>query len=213
MVSVFNIGYFSNIGLHFLGLIDLTNIVYSIGLVFGGLILVANVLGAVIDILIKLAREAKAIGNLRRNLRLFFGILALAATILVGLPTPYRPDFFTAEAYFSVLFSLLFIWALIKILLRYKSSGDIKFSEIMLGIIALVSADLSAGKAVAEQQISQPKQLYTFLTKSGVVYGVNLIRSSSSGFIVANDHVISFLSKDEVKAIRSERSVTDMKKR
>ncbi|MEA2876881.1 MAG: hypothetical protein QOF14_2077 [Hyphomicrobiales bacterium] len=35
IVSVFNVGYFSVIGLHFVGVMDLTNIVYSIGLVFG----------------------------------------------------------------------------------------------------------------------------------------------------------------------------------
>lgn len=213
LVSVFNIGYFSNIGLHFLGLIDLTNIVYSIGLVFGGLIVVANLLGTIIDILIKLARDVDAVDNLRRGLRLIIGTFALIATIVVSLSPSYRPDFFTVEAYFFVLFSLLFIWALVAILLRYMPSGKIKFSEMMVGMIALVSADLSAGKAVASQQISQPKQFYTFFTKSGVVYGLNLIRSSSSGFIVAKDQAISFLSKDEVKAIRSENTVADIKKR
>lgn len=210
LVSIFNIGYFSSIGLHFLGLIDFTNIVYSIGLVFGGLILVANILGAVIDILIRLARDAKTVGDIHRWLRICLGTLALVATISISLPLPYRPEFVTAQVYFSILFSLLFIWALIKILLRYKSTNGIKFSEIMVGVFALIGADISAGKAVADRQISQQTQLYTFFTKSGVVYGVNLVRSSSSGFIVAKDRVISFLSKDEVKAISSERALTDL---
>jgi hypothetical protein len=35
VVSVFNIGYFSILGLHFIGVMDLSNIVYSVGLVFG----------------------------------------------------------------------------------------------------------------------------------------------------------------------------------
>jgi hypothetical protein len=33
--AVFNIGYYSEIGLHFIGTADLTNLVYSAGLVFG----------------------------------------------------------------------------------------------------------------------------------------------------------------------------------
>src|SRR5690242_7124422 len=38
IVSVFNIGYFTIIGLHFIGVMDLSNIVYAIGLVFGVMI-------------------------------------------------------------------------------------------------------------------------------------------------------------------------------
>jgi hypothetical protein len=70
LVSIFNIGYFSNIGLHFLGLIDFTNIVYSIGLVFAGLVLIANLLGAIIDVSIKLARDVDAANRLGRWVRI-----------------------------------------------------------------------------------------------------------------------------------------------
>ena len=35
IVSTFNIGYFSVIGIHFIGVMDLSNIVYAIGLVMG----------------------------------------------------------------------------------------------------------------------------------------------------------------------------------
>lgn len=38
LVSIFNIGYFSRIGLHFLGLVDLTNIVYSFAIVLAVLL-------------------------------------------------------------------------------------------------------------------------------------------------------------------------------
>ena len=38
LVSVFNIGYFSRIGIHFLGLIDLSNIAYSVGITFVALL-------------------------------------------------------------------------------------------------------------------------------------------------------------------------------
>src|SRR5262245_28437422 len=34
-LSTFNVGYFWKIGLHFLGIVDLNNIVYSFGLTFG----------------------------------------------------------------------------------------------------------------------------------------------------------------------------------
>jgi hypothetical protein len=39
IVSVFNIGYFTIIGMHFLGVMDISNIVYAVGLVFGLLII------------------------------------------------------------------------------------------------------------------------------------------------------------------------------
>jgi hypothetical protein len=62
------------------------------------------------------------------------GFLALAATILISLPVAYRPAFFTVQVYVTILFSLLFIWAVIKILLRYKSESALRFSEIMIGL-------------------------------------------------------------------------------
>src|ERR1043166_1120324 len=34
LVSIFNIGYFTRVGLHFLGVMDISNLVYPIGLVF-----------------------------------------------------------------------------------------------------------------------------------------------------------------------------------
>ena len=38
IVSLFNIGYFYVIGLHFIGVMDLTNVIYSVGLVLGFLL-------------------------------------------------------------------------------------------------------------------------------------------------------------------------------
>jgi len=43
LLSIFNIGYFWKIGLHFLGLIDLTNLVYSFGLSLVALLLTGSI--------------------------------------------------------------------------------------------------------------------------------------------------------------------------
>jgi len=203
LVSVFNIGYFSNIGLHFLGLIDFTNVVYSIGLVFGGLVLAVNLLATALEILAKLAKTEKATKVISRILLIILGTLATIASVWLFMQPLTSSE--NTEAYVAILLSLIFIWAVAKPILRYQSAGGIIFSEIMFGLVAAVSADFAIGRAVAEKQLFQHIQLYTFSTKSGVVYGVNLIRSSSTGFIVAKDRTISFISKDEVKAITSEK--------
>lgn len=204
LVSVFNIGYFSNIGLHFLGLIDFTNLVYSFGLVFGGLILFANFIGAALDILLRLARDGQGVKISLKWLHAGAIVLAIGATALICLPKELRPPFFGTHAYTTFISSIVFVWAMLKSVLRYKSTRKIKFSEVILSVLTLLVADLSVGKAVSDHQVSQQSQHYTVTTKSGVMVGMNLVRSSSSGFVVAKHGTISFISKDEVKRISSE---------
>jgi len=204
LVSIFNIGYFSDIGLHFLGLIDLTNIVYSVGLVFGGLIAAINFLFGAIDILLKFARDDETAKRLYRYIRIAATIGLLTLTALTLLPKAYQISGLDSRLYFTIVFSSIFSLVVFRILLRSKQGQQQKLSEFVLAILALTSADVSLGKLVANRQITQQSQVYTVTTKSGTLYGVTLIRSSSSGFIVSYEGRISFISKDEVKFIRSE---------
>jgi hypothetical protein len=206
LVSVFNIGYFANIGLHFLGLIDFTNMVYSIGLVFGGLILFINIFAVAIDVILRVSRNSNNTIAIERWLACFAGGVIAIATLLLALPHDYQPITLTVGAYFVLLFAFLFLWSALNIALQYRRTQSFRFRDITLCLFALVSADLSLGKAVADSHITQQTQFYTIATKSGVLTGVILVRSSSNGFIVARNGAISFLSKDEVKSISSEQS-------
>lgn len=204
LVSIFNIGYFSDIGLHFLGLIDFTNIVYSVGLVFGGLVAATNFLFGGMDILLKFARDDESAKRVYRHIRIVAVTGLLILTVLTLLPKAYRITSLDTRLYFTIVFSSIFSLVVFRILLRVKQRQPQKLSECVLAILALASADVSLGKLVANRQITQHSQAYTITTKSGTLYGVTLIRSSSSGFIVSYEGRISFISKDEVKFIRSE---------
>jgi hypothetical protein len=46
LLSLFTVGYFSKIGIHLLGVIDVTNLVYSFGLAFGFVAFVVAVVNA-----------------------------------------------------------------------------------------------------------------------------------------------------------------------
>lgn len=204
LVSIFNIGYFSNIGLHFLGLIDLTNIVYSVGLVFGGLLLAVNLLATMLEVTMKLAKDEATTVIVSRWFSAGVAAFGAVATTWVSLQPSGSSDTIAA-----ILLFLVFTWAVTKALLRLKTRNEIRFSELMMVTVAALSADFAIGRAVAEKQLLQQSQLYTFFTKSGVVYGVTLVRSSSSGFIIANNRRTSFLSKDEVKSIVSETAIME----
>jgi hypothetical protein len=131
LVSIFNIGYFSNIGLHFLGLIDLTNIVYSVGLVFGGLVVAINLLATMLEVILKLAKDEAATTAVSRWLLVALAALATMATIWLSMQPSGASD--ASETYAAVLLSLVLVWAAAKVLLRFKTRNEVRFSEILIG--------------------------------------------------------------------------------
>jgi hypothetical protein len=102
IVSVFNIGYFSVIGLHFMGVMDVSNIVYSVGLVFGLMIVPIvmfpdNLIAAFKEI----ASSQKAMLKLNRAMKfvtwgigLFFAIGLFVHRPYISITGLFALDFF-----------------------------------------------------------------------------------------------------------------------
>src|SRR5258705_6089135 len=82
VVSVFNIGYFTTIGLHFIGVMDLSNIVYAVGLVYS-LIIVPIVMFP--DNLVEALRDIANSKDAARNINRVMKFVPLGLGILFGI--------------------------------------------------------------------------------------------------------------------------------
>lgn len=74
VLTVFNLGYFWTIGLHFLGLVDLSNFVYSIGLALTSLFFVGQLLYSVVTIQLKKPLTETRIRKIKQRASLFYVI-------------------------------------------------------------------------------------------------------------------------------------------
>jgi lysylphosphatidylglycerol synthetase-like protein (DUF2156 family) len=198
VVSVFNVGYFSIVGLHFIGVMDLSNIVYSVGLVMGliiaPLIAFPDNLG---DGLREFAAKPDAVMRMNRIMRVIVGLLTIF--FMIGL--------FVHQPYISIigLFALTFLIGYIAVAvysyvwwLHAKSlPARAVFSLAVFGTFTT----LWVGAAVAYHEAFGATALYNVTTKDTIFENVRLARSSSSGFIVARDKKIIYIPSGEIKSI------------
>jgi hypothetical protein len=233
LAAVFNIGYYSEIGLHFIGTADLTNLVYSAGLVFGFLLPV--ILGAFYfaDWLIKYSRNPHPHIKIAKTLGAVTLVIGASPFIIVVVPTgilqmvqnlaqTFSPWWsatlaqtfspWWAAAFLSIASISFFIADYIRFQLRkiYSPRNG-------LLMVVTLSAIFSIGKVVAHNQISSA-QCYQIVTKEGTISDkegtisdkegtiseVRLVRTSTMGFIIAVNGRITFLSAGEVRRINAE---------
>jgi hypothetical protein len=197
LMALFNIGYFYVIGFHFIGVTDISNIVYSFGLVFlfatlfvffG--IFIWLMIGAIADSWPKFPKKVQVACA-----------LILVCILLAGLVFLLRLDtknVSTATAGIAA----GFIGILVSLILHreWKSKGTVDPFPVALAALLVSLAAVIGGFAIAEQQIVSDAN-YEVLTKSGVLSGVKILRSSSNGFIVYQDNRILFVPSGEVRLI------------
>ena len=189
LMALFNIGYFYVVGFHFIGVTDISNIVYSFGLIFlFAMLFVA--FGLFFWLLIG------AVTNLWPQLPKKFQVASAVIVIcilLVGLVLLIRLDTRNLSAA-TVAIGAEFVGILISLILHreWKSKGTVEPFAIALAAVLVSLGGVIGGFAVAEQQIGSDV-IYEVLTKSGVISGAKILRSSSNGFIVYQDNRILFV--------------------
>jgi hypothetical protein len=197
LMALFNIGYFYVVGFHFIGVTDITNIVYSFGLVFLFAVLfvffgifIRVLLGAIAQIWPKLPKKVQVACVL-----IMVCILLAVLVLLVRLDTK-NLSMTTAgigAGFAGILISLV-------LHREWKSKGKVDPFPVSLAAVLVSLTGVIAGIAIAEQQIASDAN-YEVLTKSGVLSGVKILRSSSNGFIVYQDNRILFVPSGEVRLI------------
>ena len=197
LMSLFNIGYFYVVGFHFIGVTDISNIVYSFGLVFLFAMLFLA-FGLFFWLLIE------TISHLWPQLPKKFQVacaVIMICILLVGLVLLIRLDTKNVSATTAAI-AAGFVGILTLLILHreWKSKGTVDPFPLVLAAVLVSLGAMIGGFSVAEQQIASDAT-YEVLTKSGVISGVKILRSSSSGFIVYQDNRILFVPSGEVRLI------------
>ena len=83
----------------------------------------------------------------------------------------------------------------------WRVSSILKFEGVFASAASAVMTVSFLGGAVAEQNAFTSKRLYNVIMDETVLQNVRIVRSSSAGFIISDNRIISFVPKDEVKRI------------
>ena len=204
-LSIFNVGYFQKLGVHFLGLIDLNNLVYSFGLAIGLLMVLMFAVSVSVDTFSEPMSET----SIQRAMR----TANILATIGVGvnvlaqfIRTPFIHEAHEALRIGGILVGFIFFgigWSL-RTILRYNASGIAKASDLVVVAVTALAVFYNAGRFMAEWQMIIG-DTYAITTKGAPrpIENVRLLRSSSAGFILLAEGRILFIPHSEITQIKS----------
>lgn len=206
LVTVFNFGYFSKVGFHFLGVMDFSNLAYSFSFFFS---LIAGSLGlyfvgAQVDWLSKVRSNP----NYRRDIKNWmFGMAGLWVIIILifayFVPEKYVPKTFGPERIMASVFGPLTLGILAMQFADYQHTRKISARDVFSCTLVGFFLIYMVGRAVAEYHIFNNSDTYTFILKDGAPLTGRLVRSSSSGFIAFIDNKVTFIPQAEVKRVQS----------
>lgn len=197
-LTVFNVGYFSKIGIHFLGVVDFSNVVYSFGLAFGVVGMLFLLIGFDTFDYVRKPIDFEKAFPFTLALKVIAAIVFLS--FLLGLVFDWqylRTDIYGAIASFFTAFCIG-----LHGYVRLRASGNLLPSDYILAFATALIALLFSGRAVAEGQIVY-RLTYNVTTTDGSLNDVRLVRSSSMGFIIAEGRKILFIPASQVKQIES----------
>jgi hypothetical protein len=207
LTAIFNVGYYSEIGLHFLGTIDVTNFVYTVGLVFGILIAVVQAAFLFAEGFLSFTERQDAWIKFRK----WYLIAAIVIVIFMGLDlvpfTSYEPKYLRIGHPWRNAISYS-VFAVLNLMANYIwfRVRAITLSDLGILFYMMAMAVFSLGQATAYNQIFS-SSLYDIATRSGDITGAALVRSSSMGFIVSVNGKILFIPVAEVRQITSEKNI------
>jgi len=198
-LSMFNVGYFWNIGLHFLGIVDWNNIVYSFGLAFGLWMALAFVGLKLVGIFSEPASEL-SVHRSRRTSKIVmwigFGIFFIASLT----PERFISDIVGAGA---KLVGALLAWSAwsFQASLDYKTSGVAKADDLILVVLLPFLIFFQAGTFVAAWQMTNLDTYTVGTTKGASIENARLLRASSAGFIVFAEERVLFIPQSQIARI------------
>ncbi|MCA1525923.1 hypothetical protein [Bradyrhizobium yuanmingense] len=196
VVSVFNMGYFTLIGYHFIGVMDLTNFVYPVGLVL--CLAIPALAFFPLDFIEQLRQAAKQPDSMTKFTKagkVVFGIVMVFFT--VGLV--FTDRFLSLMTLFSICFSFATLMGTIGAYIMWQKKKS--WTVLATPIGAALLTTLWIGATFAQHEALYSRQVYRFQTKDAEYPEARIVRSSSSGFIIIHDKKFIFVPSGEVKQI------------
>jgi hypothetical protein len=196
LFSIFNIGYFWNIGIHFLGIVDLSNLVYSFGLALTFLFIFVQVAALVMP---------------RDESKTSLSITALIGGAIVIYATFGERSAFGNEVIQNVI--LLFGMAISASGLggwwwiRYKQGSSTIGFFAPLTIVVFGTVFQAGIFTDALEMID--RKTYSVITTTGSINDARILRSSSVGFIISADRKIIFLPHSQIKELRANAQIPE----
>lgn len=197
IVSVFNLGYFSEVGMHFIGVMDISNIIYPVAFVFG--ILLGACFWLTGDLFGRLGNFAKRQDAEIILYKIGRVILFVSTTFFaVGL---FLPRYFSVLGLFSICFSVSCLFGYAYGFIVWKRTGTISAQVAFSLVVFTLITTTFVGAYYAQQQAYYAKTTYDFVTKTDTYSGARIIRASSSGFLIARQRTIIFVPMGEIKSV------------
>jgi MFS family permease len=212
ILSIFNIGYFSKIGLHFIGVMDITNLVYSFSFVVA---ILAGSLGfyfwgGYVETIIKNA------GDRTGRKKTILAVLAFMVVSLVSMAAfsyffpNLAPKHVPGERVIATFSVILAIVMLAMEHADFKKEGKIGVSAGFTSTAVAVLAIYYVGRAVAEHEIYSAKTTYNFtLKETGEPLVGKILRASSAGFLIFTDNRVTFVPQGEIKQVKATNEFKD----
>jgi hypothetical protein len=198
-LSMFNVGYFWKIGLHFLGIVDWNNIVYSFGLAFGLWMVLVLVGLRLVDIFSEPASEL-SVHRSRRTNKIVMWIGVGIFLIASWNPGQFISDIVEAGAQLVGVLLFWSAWSL-QSSLDYKTSGVAKADDLIVGVLVAFLIFFQAGIFVAEWQMNNLDTYTVGTTKGASIENARLLRASSAGFIVFAEERVLFIPQSQIARI------------
>ncbi len=208
LTAVFNVGYYTEIGLHFIGLMDFTNFVYSFALIF--LIFIMAMQGAfgLAESFLKFSTQPDAAWARLRKINLVgFGLILFFGAIILSAPKDISPIKYAGNSPAPTA-DLYAIFAIMQVTAGYLwfKLGIFTLADVGYVGFPVIFAVFSMGKVIAYNQIFST-QHYTLTTEKSVIAGAALVRTSPEGFLIAHDGTIMFIPMREVSTIEAENKI------
>src|SRR6266404_5488026 len=167
ILAIFNIGYFSKIGLHFLGVMDFTNLVYSFSFVVAMLTGSLGVYfwGDYLERLLKHAGDARGKRKIAWVIGIFVAIVLIAVVTVQFFFPQYAPKHFLTDRLTAMAFILMAAFLLAVLHANYKKTKQVGIGNGFYAFVVAVLALYYLGRAVAEHEIYTVKTTYTFAIK------------------------------------------------
>jgi hypothetical protein len=190
-LSILNIGYFWKIGLPFLGLIDFSNLVYSLGVSLT-VIFVAGVIASM-----AVRKDATPVHVLTTA-------VIGSAISLIGI---FRVSFRSLDPQLSdnSLILIGFVMGGSALASRVWGKPEARSDWRNLAVLGLGWSAIAFQAGVCQAALDLSDRFkYSVSTKSGVIDNARILRSSSSGFLLAVDGKIRFVPHGEIKDVTSQ---------
>ncbi|WP_154073301.1 hypothetical protein [Bradyrhizobium erythrophlei] len=197
LTALFNIGYFYVVGYHFIGLVDISNVAYTFGLVVFFL-LVFLLLTGFVSILAE--QLYKVILLLSEKVRKILAAI-LAVIMLTGVPLGLYFWVLAVPGHFAsgLIIPLAGIAAGAIAYVQWKKGTVPDWKLVGVSIVFISFGTIVVGGLISKFQIASVEVHYDIITKTGSFSDVRLVRSSSAGIIFSQLGRVMFVPMGEVR--------------